>query len=595
MDNIPHESVGESLLNPEVNLKFPKVRISQVTDTENFLNTRVELNDQIGMVKYVGKLKHKEDPSLWVGVEWEDPSRGKHNGTVEGVEYFKTTNNLPSGSLIRLNKINIGSTFEQAINFKYNFYNSKGNDIHQLLDRALETDNFIKANKKIINIELVGKEKAVKEFSSYSKMVCIDLTNCYIKELGNDIHTMLPKLRELMLTRTLLTKWSHLIDLLEQFPLLTMLNFSENILRFDDDFDNKIKPFETKEKKLYLETLVLNKCKIDFYGLIKLSPIFLSLNKLYLMGNDLNQESYNSSPNKEYIDKNLNALPTNTPNLTYISVERNKIKNFMFIYKMIPSQNLKYINMNQNHLVDLLNPDDKEEQALIPQFIKTVKNISIDYNMFPETVFTKVVQDIELLGFRDIDILNNSFIDKNGIEKAKIELIGRNPNLEVLNNTTITKILRRDYEKLYLKQSVSSYIDLPRKEKVTQENFNMKDFEDYMNKNHKQYFVLRKKYFDPLDEFINLLQKKSNNTIMANVVEVLLVYEKGQKEKKKKFPKTTTIGNLRNLCMKLFSMDCNETFSFHVKTEDKTELIEDETNTLQSLGFSSNNHTLILK
>ena len=97
------------------------------------------------------------------------------------------------------------------------------------------------------------------------------------------------------------------------------------------------------------------------------------------------------------------------------------------------------------------------------------------------------------------------------------------------------------------------------------------------------------------NSIINLLQKKSNNTIMANVVEVLLVYEKGQKEKKKKFPKTTTIGNLRNLCMKLFSMDCNETFSFYVKTEAQTELIEDETNTLQSLGFSSNNHTLILK
>ena len=38
-------------------------------------------------VRYVGQVVGK--PGEWLGVEWDDPSRGKHSGTHEGVEYFK--------------------------------------------------------------------------------------------------------------------------------------------------------------------------------------------------------------------------------------------------------------------------------------------------------------------------------------------------------------------------------------------------------------------------------------------------------------------------------------------------------------------------
>ena len=593
METKNQEIIAETLLNPEINLQFPKIHPSN--PDQSLIGLRVELNDQIGIVKYVGPVhKEKMKPTdIFLGIEWEDPSRGKHNGTVDGYEYFKTTDNLPSGSLIRATKVNIGNTFAKAIDFKYNFYDTGADDRHKMIDSALESDNYFKANKKIINIELVGKEKAIKEFSQYSKMVCIDLTNCYIKELGNNISSLLPKLRELVLTRTLFTKWSELLDLFNCFPNLTMLNFSENILKFDDEFDNKIQPIVKQEKKMYLETLVLNKCKVDFYTLIRLSPLFISLDKLYLMGNELNFETYNSSPNKEFIDKNISLLEQNTQKLTYLSVERNRIKKFLFVYKMILSPNLHYINMNQNCLTDLLNDNDEEEKKLLEKFTKSITHLSLDYNMFPDNLFMKIFQDIEKLQLKDVDILNNSFVEKNGVEKAKTELIGRNPSMQIMNNTTITKIIRRDYEKYYLKQSVKSYIDLPREEKVTQENFNMKDFEEYMHKNHKQYFVLKTKYFDPLDEFINLLEKKSTNTIKGNMLEVHFLYEKDNKEKKKKFPKSTTIANLRNLCMKLFAMDSNEVFRFYHQKEDKTELIEDETCTLQSFNLTPNDKIVL--
>ena len=50
----------------------------------------------------------------WLGVEWDDPSRGKHSGTHEGKRYF-TCNVEGSGSFIRPKKANLGTTFIQAV------------------------------------------------------------------------------------------------------------------------------------------------------------------------------------------------------------------------------------------------------------------------------------------------------------------------------------------------------------------------------------------------------------------------------------------------------------------------------------------------
>ena len=42
----------------------------------------------------------------WLGVEWDDSTRGKHAGTHEGVQYFLPKNSSPtSSSFIRLNKV----------------------------------------------------------------------------------------------------------------------------------------------------------------------------------------------------------------------------------------------------------------------------------------------------------------------------------------------------------------------------------------------------------------------------------------------------------------------------------------------------------
>ena len=573
-------------------MKYPKINLSVNADTSKLLGKRVELNEKTAKIKYVGPLKHKKDcneKEIWLGLEWEDKTRGKHNGTVEGFEYFKTTNGDNSGSLIKMTKVNVGQTFKGALGYKYNFYEEEGNDYHKDIDKALEKDNFIVTDKKIINIELVGKEKAAKKFSEFEYMPCIDLNYSYINSLGNDLSNILPRLKELSLSRTLLTKWSEMLDILVQFKNLNLLNFSENILIFDDEFDSLIKKFEEGEIKQHLNTLVLNKCDLDTYHLIKLSPIFTCLDYLYLKDNRINPESCEKSEHKKYIEENISNIEKNTPNLKYLSLEHNKINEFFFGYKIFKSPKLKYINLNQNIISDLI-PEGKQDEndKIMESFKKSMEHILLDYNMFKKEDYTKIMVDLETLELKDIDILNNGFIDKIGIEKVKIEMIGRNPQLKILNNTTITKIMRRDAEKQYLVNSVKEYIN-----SLGNKDFDKFVFEKYMQKNHKQYFNLRKKFFDPLDDYENLTKKNNKNTMKSNMAEIILEYE--GKTIKRKFPKSTVFTNLKNLCVRLFKIEGDALISFYLKNQDKEELIEDETITLQSLNLPPEQIILIKK
>ena len=51
---------------------------------------------------------------MWLGVEWDEPERGKHNGEHEGKQYF-TCSVRDSGSFIRPKKAIMGVTFIQAM------------------------------------------------------------------------------------------------------------------------------------------------------------------------------------------------------------------------------------------------------------------------------------------------------------------------------------------------------------------------------------------------------------------------------------------------------------------------------------------------
>lgn len=55
---------------------------------ENFYpGRRLSFSGELCTVRYLGPVSGTTGE--WVGVEWDDTSRGKHNGSYEGVKYFE--------------------------------------------------------------------------------------------------------------------------------------------------------------------------------------------------------------------------------------------------------------------------------------------------------------------------------------------------------------------------------------------------------------------------------------------------------------------------------------------------------------------------
>lgn len=101
------------------------------------IGDRIECNGQFGTIKYVGLVDGYSD--TWLGIDWDDPQRGKHNGTAKGKQYFKArwlSNYLwsyfcyskavysnysfpTSGSFVRPQKVNFGQPLVRAITSRY--------------------------------------------------------------------------------------------------------------------------------------------------------------------------------------------------------------------------------------------------------------------------------------------------------------------------------------------------------------------------------------------------------------------------------------------------------------------------------------------
>ena len=93
-----------------------------VPEYANKVGCRIETNDGArAVVRYVGAVEGTEGE--WIGVEWDDPTRGKHDGSHGGKRYFEcvasSEGGATPGSFVRAHKIRPSVTFRQAIEAKY--------------------------------------------------------------------------------------------------------------------------------------------------------------------------------------------------------------------------------------------------------------------------------------------------------------------------------------------------------------------------------------------------------------------------------------------------------------------------------------------
>jgi tubulin-specific chaperone E len=87
---------------------------------ECVIGERIVVRDKDGehlaAVRYIGPIDSKS--GVWVGVEWDDQSRGRHDGSVAGRRYF-TCLRHPAASFIKQDKVRAGVGFHEAVRARY--------------------------------------------------------------------------------------------------------------------------------------------------------------------------------------------------------------------------------------------------------------------------------------------------------------------------------------------------------------------------------------------------------------------------------------------------------------------------------------------
>ncbi|XP_032705669.1 tubulin-specific chaperone E isoform X1 [Lontra canadensis] len=239
------------------------------TSTSDVIGRRVEVNGEHATVRFSGIVPPVA--GLWLGVEWDNPERGKHDGSHEGTVYFKCRHPT-GGSFIRPNKVNFGVGFLTAVKNRY------------VLEDGPEEDGkeqiVIIGNKPV---ETIGFDSVIKQQSQLSKLQEISLRNCAVNGAGDKgaIAKACPNIRKVDLSRNLLSSWDEVLDIADQLKHLEVLNLSENKLSFPSGSPARTGTFPA------LKVLVLNRTGITWAEVLRCAAGWPVLEELYLKSNDL--------------------------------------------------------------------------------------------------------------------------------------------------------------------------------------------------------------------------------------------------------------------------------------------------------------------
>ncbi|KAM9460958.1 tubulin-specific chaperone E isoform 2-T2 [Clarias gariepinus] len=234
---------------------------------EDTVGRRVLCDGERATVRYVGTVP--PTTGLWLGVEWDNPERGKHDGSHEGVRYF-TCSHPSGGSFVRPKKASFGVDFLSAVKHRYELD----------LDQAIGNEVTISTK----TVKMVGFE-SVLEKQRMGNLAEIALINCEVSGPGpeNEIRNSTPKVVSLDLSGNLLSSWEVVAAITEQLEQLQVLCLSYNRLAIS------LNPFNLSHAFSHLRVLMLNSCAITWSQVLQCAPMWPQIEELLLNDNKITE------------------------------------------------------------------------------------------------------------------------------------------------------------------------------------------------------------------------------------------------------------------------------------------------------------------
>ncbi|KAF9013951.1 hypothetical protein BDQ17DRAFT_1386518 [Cyathus striatus] len=180
--------------------------------------TRIAYHGFLGTIRFVGTVLNTT--GLWLGVEWDLPDRGKHDGLKDGIRYF--TCRVPnSGSFIRPSShVYYGVSFLDALLSKY-IENPHGSESQEKV--------LLGSSNGSIQVEAVNLDKIRAKLSNLMRLreVSLDKQGVARSNPIHSIHDTCPNIQGLDLSANLLPSWDEVALIARELPVLQRLAMNQ--------------------------------------------------------------------------------------------------------------------------------------------------------------------------------------------------------------------------------------------------------------------------------------------------------------------------------------------------------------------------------
>ncbi|KAL9981206.1 hypothetical protein ACROYT_G009878 [Oculina patagonica] len=480
-----------------------------------------------GEIKYVGVVP--PTTGEWYGIEWDDPDRGKHDGTHEGVKYFECRQ--PNcGSFVRPKKADFGISIIEALKQQYGL----GGDGINKDDMYVMTSG---GNKKK-PVEMVGADSIQEKQSNYKELKVVSLRGMPVSgpDKEHEFFMVAPNISELDLSKTLLSSWNDVASITQNLQHLQILNVSENVLRLPPTPAQLLSSFTT------ISVLFLNRMRLDWEEVEAIVSMMPSLKELHVCHNCLN--------NLRGTDGQLSQLQV-LQNIELLNLEGNQLSDWKTILRLGHLPRLNCLILNDNGITGVeLGNKVQDGQGGVPLF-PALESLSLSNNKINEIHIINELNHLPSLNaFR---FKRNPLFQEETTFESRQELLARLPSLTSLNGSPVNPKEREAAERAYLKKYGKSWINAGGNPAEGEYGGLKPEFVEL----HPRYEELVKVHGVPTEAERN---QSTTKTLKDSLISVTITCPDAPDKKSvtKKLPGTMTIGKVKGLLYRLFKVDSSD-------------------------------------
>ncbi|OAA67533.1 Cytoskeleton-associated protein, Gly-rich domain protein [Cordyceps fumosorosea ARSEF 2679] len=419
----------------------------------HYLGERISYDDALCTVRYIGEVAGAT--GSWLGVEWDDGTRGKHDGSHKGRRYFqcKCTSDSPTAaSFVRPTRpADAPVSFVTALKAKYVEAESATSGV---------PDSRIRFAGKVA--EEVGFDKVRRQMAQLDELRTAILDGVYMAVAHSQgeptVAQVSPKLSHIDISRNLFENLGPVVDICKDLPGLKKLAIKYVCTFYRDEMKAA-----TNSRRISGNRF---QNVVEDNALVKAVTAFSQVTELGIGDNMLGWEeicriavAFPSLTNLAAGANYLSSLPAVnysglSTTLTTLNLEFNSFGALSDLASLAPLTSLRNLYLKGNNIRSL-----SSEDAPCPVFSKSIQYIDVSYNQIEDWDFidrlTEHVPGLTALRIShnpvyDVGASSSSAAAATTADEAHMFTIARIGALQTLNFSPVTADDRNNAELFYL-------------------------------------------------------------------------------------------------------------------------------------------------